>query len=342
MYWWLRRGINATPADGRINHTKLMNDSTTNVWALPYIDQPLIFWNQLAENYTAQIREVFFPLKAEIIGSGRPQLPDQHLEEFIAHAPVPKAALLNAVTLPGPVERTAPAIIEELRRLRGEFGLVGATVANLRLAEEVRRAIPDLPLTASVLMEITQPNQALMLNGICDVLVPGARAMRHLPSLRTLKKAFHGKIRLLVNESCLSGCPYRQQHFHEMCTGVEEPHSLCDRLLEREPWMRLTGAWVVPQFLHHYDGAYDELKLAGRGTLQEADRFLEVFEAYVNRRPMLPCDIGGGPSSVMEPIEMPEELFVYTLHCGQRCHECRRCEEYYHEAVAQLESASSI
>jgi len=314
----------------------------TNLWALPYIDQPLEFWEELSWRYGPHIREVFFPLDAALIGSGRPPLPSDHLQDFIAKASLPKSALLNAVTLPGPVERSAPAIVDELRRLRDDFGVSSATVANLRLAEEVRAALPDFKLTASVLMEITHPNQAMMLNGVCDVLVPGARAMRHLPSLKTLKKAFHGKIRLLVNEACLSGCPYRQQHFHEMCTGVEEPRSLCDGILEREPWMRLTGAWVVPQYLHHYDGAYDELKLAGRGTLQDPADFLKVVDSYIHRRPLLPCEIGGGPSSVLEPIEMPEDLFVFTLHCGQRCHECRRCEEYYHPAVARLHSAAVV
>jgi hypothetical protein len=176
-----------------------------------------------------------------------------------------------------------------------------------------------------------------MLNDVCDTLVPGARIMRHLPSLKILQKAFRGKIRLLVNEACLSGCPYRLQHFHEMCTGVPEPQSLCDGLLAREPWMRLTGAWVTPQFLHYYDGVYDELKLAGRATLEDPARYFEVFGAYVERNPLLPCDIGGGPSSVLEPIEMPEELYVYTLHCGQRCHECRRCEEYYQQAITELQ-----
>lgn len=318
-----------------------MTSTKNNTWAIPYIDQPLEFWQRLADSFGEHILEVYFPLRPDIIGSGRPVLGASHMEKFLSLAPVPKAALLNAVTLPGPVSQTAPAIIEELRRLRGEYGIVSATVASLILAEEVHKAMPDFPLTASVLMDITQPNQALMINGVCDTLVPGARIMRHLPSLKEIKKAFAGKIRLLVNEACLGGCPYRLQHFHEMCTGVTEPQSLCDNLLDREPWMRLTGAWVTPQYLHNYDGAYDELKLAGRSTLEDPERYFDVFGAYVNRRSLLPCDIGGGPSSVLEPIDMPEELYVYTMHCGQRCHECRRCEEYYNKAVAGLSETTS-
>lgn len=316
-----------------------MTQSAPELWALPYIDQPLSFWEDLADRYGEHILDIFFPLSPTLIGSGRPPLPDRHLETFVSKAPVPKAALLNAVTLPGPVRESARPVIEELRKLQGEVGLENATIANLRLAEEIRQALPDLKLTASVLMEINHPNQALMLNGFFDVLVPGSRAMRHLPSLRALKKAFQGKLRLLVNESCLGGCPYRQQHFHEMCSGVPEPESLCNGLLDREPWMRLTGAWVVPQYLHYFENAYDELKLAGRVTLQDPDRFLHVFSSYLNRTPLLPCDIGGGPSSVLEPIEMPEDLYAFTLQCGQRCHECRRCEEYYIDAIKHLPPA---
>jgi len=315
---------------------RLMTEVNTNVWALPYIDQPLEFWEHLSQSWGDHIKEVYFPLDPGVIGSGRPSLPSAHMSEFLQSGPVPKAALLNAVTLPGPVKSTAGAVIEELRRLHGQYGLAGATVANLKLAEEVHAALPDLPLTASVLMDITQPNQALMINDVCEVLVPGARVMRNLPALRDLKIAFKGRIRLLVNEACLSACPYRLQHFHEMCTGVAEPESLCDSLLDREPWMRLTGAWVTPQYLHHFDGVFDELKLAGRATLEEPQRYLEVFGAYVRREPLLPCDIGGGPASVLEPIDMPEELYLFTLHCGQRCHECRRCEDHYQTALAQL------
>jgi hypothetical protein len=318
-----------------------MKASARDRWSLPYIDQPLCFWEDLAARYGAQICEVYFPLDDRVVGSGRPPLPRKHLQEFLAHAPVPKAALLNPVTLPGPIEKTAAAILEELRRLCAEYRLTGATVANLQLAETVKKAIPSLQLTASVLMDITLPNQAIMLEGICDVLVPGARAMRHIPSLKRLKGAFQGEIRLLVNECCLVGCPYRQQHFHEMCSGVEAPLSLCEPLLERKPWMRLTGAWVAPQFLSHYEGTYDQLKLAGRGTLQEADRFLTVFEAYLNRSHLLPCDMGGGPASVLEPLDVPEALFVEMLYCGQLCHACRLCSEFYEQATIRGQNTSA-
>jgi collagenase-like PrtC family protease len=103
--------------------------------------------------------------------------------------------------------------------MAGETRLVGATVANLQLAAQVRDALPDLRLTASVLMDVGSPQQALMLDGICDALVPASRVVRDLPALQGLRAAFRGRIRLIVNEACLPGCPFRTQHFHEMAAG---------------------------------------------------------------------------------------------------------------------------
>jgi len=311
-------------------------DPFTNRWAIPYIDAPPSFWESLDSDLGPFISEVYFPLPSAVIGSGRPQQPERYRREFLTRAPVRKAALVNVVTLPRPAEELAPAIVEELRRLRDDHGIVGATVADLSLARRIRDALPSFSLTASVLMDIAEPFQAKALEGVCDTLVPASRIVRDLPALRELRAAFPGTIRLLVNEACLAGCPYRIQHFHEMASGVDRPKSLCAELLSTQPWMRLTGGWVLPQYLHFYEGVYDELKLAGRVTLANEARYREVFSAFVQRRPLRPDSIGGGPSSVVEPIEMDDALFEYTLTCGRRCHTCTRCPDYYERAIAQL------
>ena len=98
--------------------------------------------------------------------------------------------------------------------------------------------------------------------------------------------------------------------------------------------MRLTSGWILPQHLHLYAGTYDECKLAGRVTLRDPERFRSVLSAYMNRHPMLPRDIGGGPASVLEPIDIEESFFVKTLTCGHNCHTCTLCRDYYAAAVS--------
>lgn len=305
-------------------------------WVLPYIDQPLSFWTGIAAAYGSHVREVYFPLSADLIGSGEPPQPSAHLKSFLESAPLPHAVLLNPVTLPCPAEVLAPRMIEALRRLIGEYGLDGATVVNLTLARRVREALPDLPLTASCLMQISTPNQIAMLDGVFDALVPCNSVMRDLPALRALKAAFPGRLRLLVNEGCLPGCPFRVQHFHEMGSGAHYPESLCRELLTEQPWLRLTGGWVLPQHLHLFTGVYDDLKLGGRVTLRSPEKYLRVLDAYVKRQPLKANEIGCGPGTVLQPIEITEEYYAKTLVCRRNCHHCSICRDYYGSATQAL------
>lgn len=306
-------------------------------WVIPYVDQELGFWERLYQDFADAIREVYFPFPGDVIGSGRPSQPQLHLQNFLRHAPFPLSVLVNPVILRRSVGELAPAITETLKRLDGEFGLAGATVSDLLLAARIRECLPDLPLTASTLIGITQPNQVLMIQGICDGLVPATSILRDMAALRSLQAAFNGRIRLIVNEACLPGCPFRIQHFYEMGSGFPYPHSLCGDLLQRHPWMRLTSAWVLPQHLYFYDGIYDELKLAGRVTLQDPTMYYRVLDAYIHRKSLMPCEIGGGPASVLEPIEISEDFFARTLECKHNCHECYLCREYYKKAVTNHE-----
>lgn len=297
-------------------------------WVIPYVDQPMAFWGQLRDDFGEFVRGVYCPLPGNVIGSGRPVQPDLYLDQFLRSALFSCSVLINPIALPQPVEEVAPQIVEVLRRLTGEVGIVGATVSNLPLAARIREDVPELALTASVLMDIATPLQAIMVRGICDTLVPASRIVRDLPALQALRAAFAGRIRIMVNEACLPGCLYRVQHFLEMANSRGHPESLCQELLERHPWLRLTGAWVLPQHLHLYEGVYDELKLAGRVILRNPGVYRHVLRAYVNRESLGPNAIGGGPASVLEPFDITEQFFEHTLHCGHRCVECDYCIRY--------------
>jgi Radical SAM superfamily/4Fe-4S single cluster domain len=300
-------------------------------WVIPYVDEPPEFWEQIAEGYADKIREVYFALPDKIIPTGRPLQPDRHIDAFLKKVPLPKAALVNPMVLPQPAEVIAPSIIEALKRLMDTCQLTGVTVSNLELAQHIREALPTLSLTASVLMDVACPNQALLLNSTFDTLVPASRIARDLVALRALKASFSGRIRLIVNEGCLPGCVFRAQHFYEMGGHSKSPRSLCTEILTNHPWMRLIGAWVLPQHLYLYEDVYDELKLAGRVTLSDPQKYLTVMNSYIRGFKLLPNEIGGGPASVLNSIDISERFFVHTLQCDRKCHQCRVCREYYQQ-----------
>lgn len=311
---------------------KISTETVAPSWHLPYIDQPLSFWARLAEDYGQHIQSVYLPLPPQFgIPSGRPPQPAQHLAAFLRHGPFRISILLNSITLPSPAKALVPRILSALQELWEEGQVHEVTVSNLDLARAIRDRFPSMRIAASVLLDLASPLQALALGDAIDTLVPSNRIMRQRPALQTLRRAFPGRIRIIVNEACLPGCPYRVQHFHEMGSGLEQPASLCDTLLREKPWLRLTGAWVLPQHLHLYAGLCHEFKLAGRVTLRDPNRYLQVLGAYIRRQPLCPNKIGGGPASVLQPVEIPESFFARTMECNYQCDTCSICRDFHQE-----------
>jgi collagenase-like PrtC family protease len=306
-----------------------------SIWVIPYVDQDISFWEEIADGFGAHVKAVYFPMPGGIIASGRGRQPDDHLEAFLRCAPLPKAVLVNPVILSRPIEEIAPVVLDSLKWLYEDFGVSNVTVANPTLARQIREECPELNIAASVLMGIARPAQVLMVEDCVDAITPDNSLVRDLDGLRRLRGAFAGEIRLIVNEACIPGCPHRTQHFYEMGYGDSHPQSLCQYMLEERPWLRLTGAWILPRHLVYYEGLYDSLKLAGRVTLRDRDRYLAVLSAYVHREEIFPRDIGGGPASVLEGIDIPDELFETILHCDKSCHTCSICRDYYEQAVAR-------
>jgi hypothetical protein len=305
-----------------------------STWILPYVDQSLDFWQEVERRFGPQVREVYFPVPGRQLASGRPPQPEGLLGEFLRRAPLPKAVLVNPIVLLRPVEAMAPGVLSILRRLEDDYGVRSVTVTNLALARRIKDALPGWHVAASVLMGLASPAQAWLAQDAVDAITVDNRLVRDLAGLKQMRAAFPGEIRLIVNEACLPGCLFRAQHFYEMGYGDELPQSLCQGLLEERPWLRLTGAWVLPRHLRHYDGLYDGLKLAGRVTLRDPDRYLNVLDAYVNRGPILPRDIGGGPASPLEAIDVSDEWFEFVLHCDKRCDVCSVCREQYEHALS--------
>lgn len=316
------------------NLAKMELSAETAVWAIPYVDQPLDFWNRLHQELGDVIGEVYCPLPDQALSTGRPAQPQYRLNAFLAKSPFPLSLLVNPMVLSEPAHRLAPRLIATIAQLMEKYPIVGLTLTSPILAEDVRKAFPGLKLTASVLMDIASPQQAVGLSGLFDAIVPAGRILRDLAALKALREAFAGSMRLMVNEACLPGCIHRVQHFYEMATQ-ENPASLCEELLTRHPWLRLTGAWILPQHLHFYEGLFDELKLAGRVTLQDPTRYREVLHAYCHGAPLAPHRIGGGPASPLKPMVIEEAFYRQTLTCDKACHRCRVCADYYDRQTAK-------
>jgi hypothetical protein len=305
---------------------------------IPYADQKMSFWNKVSDLYGSQIREVYFPIIDEQIGSGRPKQPGIHLTEFLESKVLPVSVLINPVVLPRPVCEIEDRIIRKIEYYLENYNLLGLTLTNLSLAVSLKKRFPSLKFTASTLMEICNEQQLVMLGDVFDSLVPSTRILRDLEALTKIREAFTGQIRLMVNEACLSSCLYRTQHFFEMTIPeISYPKSLCSELLARKPWLRITGGWVLPQHLFMFEGVYDDIKLAGRIAFQDPVRYMKVLKSYINTESLSPHEIGGGPSSVNVAMDISADFYRYTLSCRKNCYSCTVCSDYWNKMTKKYE-----
>jgi hypothetical protein len=301
-------------------------------WSLPYIDQPVDFWRRIKDRFGPAVESVYFPMPGHIIGSGRPQLPSRHLQAFLESGVMERTLLLNPSVLVHPLRQIQRKLLQSLKELHESIGLTEIIVTNVKLAQLLRPAFPDVEIVASVLMDVGSPAQILYLGNSFDALVPSGRVMRDMRALRALKKAFPGRIRFMVNETCLPECVMRNQHTYE--TAVSQNFSrYCNEVIRARPWMALLVNMVLPEHLHLYDEIADGYKLVGRNSLRNPQDYMHVLTAYVERTP-IPWDKleDYSPTSTFDDLEITEEFFKRTLFCSRNCTECEYCREYYEQA----------
>ena len=83
--------------------------------------------------------------------------------------------------------------------------------------------------------------------------------------------------------------------------------------------------------MHLFEDLYDEIKLAGRISLQKPERYFEVLGSYINKTPLQPHQIGGGPAAIDYPMEIEEDFYNFTLLCEKNCTTCTICSDYWAE-----------
>lgn len=303
--------------------------------SLPYIDQPSPFWYNLTSEFKDFVKEVYFPIREDIMPSGRPSQPNLYLYDFLEKIHLPKAVLINSMIIPQPIEKVKDLLINELFLLNQYYGIQRVTVKDLQLCELIRNELPFYKINASVLMGIQTSEQLIYLQNIADELTPDTAIIRDMLRLQQIRKLFPKTIKLIVNEGCLPHCPFRVQHFYEMGSGLTHPASLCQNLLKQYPWLRLKSAWILPQHLHFYDGLYDIIKLAGRVTLQNPEKYKKVLKAYCNQTEISANEIGTGPAGMTENLPITDEFFYQTITCDKNCCHCTFCKDYYEKYKVQ-------
>jgi len=115
--------------------------------------------------------------------------------------------------------------------------------------------------------------------------------LRDINELKKIKKALKTKVRLsiIINEGCLTGCPY--QISHQIHSSTFPPDCLtkydqdfkfgiakCKHITVVEPWRFLDSNWILPRHLKNYEGLIDTFKITGRDDSTKT--IINTLKAY--------------------------------------------------------------
>ncbi len=239
-----------------------------------------------------------FPIT--LTGGGRPPriLPSVSPERFRTHLKsVHSAGRLFYAT----VNSNATGLREYTPEFRSAFraeidslldlGVDGFVVALPLLVEMIRNDHPDVPISVSTFARIRTATQAdYFLDLGADTIVL-EEANRDFALVRALVRR-GARVEVLVNQSCLQGCPFREHHLSTSslasqpgaaCPEFEYPIAECGRQMLLDPSRLVSSILVRPEDLSVYEEAgVDRFKISGRN--HTTAWLLRAANAYAARR----------------------------------------------------------
>ena len=289
-------------------------------WSIPYIDQPLDFWETLLMKFRGEICEVYFPLE---ISSSEAELTTKsfiYLEELLESKIVPMAAIVNSHKGPNQIEQKKEKIIDQLLKLGESYRLKTVTLSDLRLAEMIRKQIPNLHLVAHYLSNIIDQAYIKMLGDLFDILIPPIHFIGFPDRLCSIRDVFPGRILLIVNEFD----PNNSNMYSKNLIDGES----CSQFIwsEQNQFMCRPGTFILPQHIDHFEPFVDEFKLSDKFILFEPEKYMKILNAYVSRTALWPHEIGEKNDPSLANSLVPLKVFQYTLNCNHVCDHCSVCK----------------
>jgi collagenase-like PrtC family protease len=239
--------------------------------------------------------------------------------------------------------------VEYLEMLHKEHGLESVTIANPIFINMIKNRIPDIEIYASVLCDINSLKRAEIFTDLgADVIIPDPCINHDLELLKEIKKVTGVKLKLMVNEGCLSNCPFRKFHINYIShvsknTGSEKPvfFKYCNEVFRQDPSQILKSGWIRPEDMHKYIEITSSIKIVGRASPES--KIIRAVKAYMDEKwdgDLLDILTGSLEQySMVNGICLNNRLleqygfFEKVTSCGKDCNKCNYCDALASELV---------
>lgn len=305
---------------------------------------------ELLSLYSESIESLYFPMPTEYLASGRYRPFENGYVENIARIlkvceenVINSQILLNASCeggLCGDAQHIRKTV-EYLKKL-AKAGLGSATVVNPFYIAELKRNVPELVIHSSVNCYTSKVEDAMYLRDMgVDVLTLDRDINRNPGLIRDIKKATGLPVKILLNEGCLSNCPFRRMHFNSIAHRIADRQFLnrsCITVIKNDPKKIFRIPFIRPEDVKHYKGIADYFKLATRTfTTQQIENTLKAYISEEHNGDLLDildmtsmkCFFTFLNNKVLDKMNFFENMTKCTLDCEK----CGYCESLLKKAV---------
>ena len=309
----------------------------------------------LLEIYKKDIEAFYFPIPQIYLGSGRAiKEPKSYTNEIpliikkCCALNIKPQLLLNATyeDISSFSKRFFNSMLTYIKKLR-DAGLSSIVVVNPIYISLIRKEISDITIESSVNCYMKTLEHALHLKELgVDVLTIDRDINRNIPLIKEIKNKTGLKLRVMLNEGCVGGCPYRNHHSNHLLTGFNLPRKpvegvlwgmFCIEIYRRDPLKLFRIPFIPPEAVSRYEEFVDYCKLSTR--VFPTYRIETCLKAYIDRH------FSGNLLTILDSpgisyfeyadygILKKNNFFKKMLTCNLECRTCRYCRVLFKKAV---------
>lgn len=168
-----------------------------------------------------------------------------------------------------------------------DFWLTSISLTNMLYIPLIKNRFPNIEIYASVNTDLYTIEQCIYLKRLwVDVLTVYRDLNRDLETLKEIKKQTWLKIQLIINEGCMSECPYYRQHssIQTHCVDNEDNFiwfAWCKKNFLDNLKTIFKLKIIRPEDMHYYSDIVDVYKLSTRGySLDRIKFYFDVYEKW--------------------------------------------------------------
>ena len=236
---------------------------------------------------------------------------------------------INAVYYKFNNEDEFQRFVRTLAQLARDFELEGMILSDYRIAEVLHALMPELELHTSCNVYQWNLRQMSLWQERCGIKTfnPPREILRTPSKLKEMHDAGF-KLKCLINEGCLMGCP--NSFYHNMSVSLRCYGGIFN-CCQSGVGDIFRGNWILPRWQKYYDKYVDIYKISGRNEPGDyAFRTMDAFLAENNDKPLTDVMISGTISFMRQML--PEEILrkitldkVPDKLLSCECKECRKC-----------------